>query len=136
MASTKKPNLAVDQGRLTRTIQIQQAQLQETINKHNSLYGEYPLKLVNPEQEEKARYEYINDPAHYQQEDGKSTWERMVDRWGEEKTALWCEMTAFKYQDRMGKKPGEDIEREKGKIEWYENKAAELRELAKKKKFW
>jgi hypothetical protein len=83
----------------------------------------------------KVEYDYIN-PKHYVQDDGKQTWERMVDKWGEEKTALWCEMTAFKYQDRIGKKPGEDIKREQDKIKWYEEKADELNVLAKKKKFW
>jgi len=72
------------------------------------------------------QYDFIN-PQHYVQNDGKQTWERMVDKWGKEKTSLWCEMTAFKYQDRMGKKPGEDKERELKKIEWYTNKANELR---------
>ena len=81
------------------------------------------------------QYDFIN-PQHYVQEDGRQTWERMVDKWGEEKTALWCEMTAFKYQDRIGRKPGEDIEREQSKIKWYEDKAEELRKIAKKKKFW
>ncbi len=84
---------------------------------------------------EKEKYDFIN-PSHYVQDDGRQTWEHMVDKWGEEKTALWCEMTAFKYQDRIGRKPGEDEEREKNKIKWYEDKAEELRTLAKKKKFW
>ena len=60
----------------------------------------------------------------------------MVEKWGEKSVAIWCEMTAFKYQDRIGKKPGEDVEREQNKIKWYEEKADELNELAKKKKFW
>lgn len=71
-------------------------------------------------------YDFIN-PSHYIQDDGKQTWERMVDIWGVENTALWCEMTAFKYQDRMGKKPGEDEQRELNKIKWYTEKAKELR---------
>lgn len=71
-------------------------------------------------------YDYIN-PDHYKQEDGKETWERMVDIWGVDATALWCEMTAFKYQERIGKKPGESVERETEKINWYIKKAYELR---------
>lgn len=72
-------------------------------------------------------YDYIN-PQHYVR-DGRQTWERMVDIWGKETTALWCEMTAFKYEDcRMDNgKPGEDKDRELAKIEWYKNKAKELR---------
>jgi len=104
------------------------------INVAKKVVEEPKIETKKPVEENK--YEYVNDPAHYQQEDGKSTWERMVDKWGEEKTALWCEMTAFKYQDRMGKKPGEDIEREQGKIDWYTNKAKELRAIAKKNRFW
>lgn len=79
-------------------------------------------------------YDYIN-PEHYKKEDGRQTWERMVDRWGKEKTALWCEMTAFKYTDaRLGRKPGEDEEREQSKIEWYLNKAKELSSVPTPKK--
>ena len=136
MASTRRPNLAIDPKQLTRQIEIQREQLQNSLNQYKQKFGEYPLKMINPIEEEKQKYEFVNSPAHYQQEDGKETWERMVEKWGEEKTALWCEMTAFKYEDRMGKKPGEDIEREKGKIEWYKNKAEELRAVAKKKRFF
>jgi len=74
----------------------------------------------------KEDYDYIN-PQHYVQADGRQTWERMVDIWGLEKVALWCEMTAFKYKDRMGKKPNEDETREQQKMQWYLDKAAELR---------
>lgn len=72
-------------------------------------------------------YDYIN-PKHYVGEDGRQTWERMIDKWGVEKTALWCEMTAFKYEDCRIKnqKPGEDRNREEAKIKWYKDKAAEL----------
>lgn len=71
-------------------------------------------------------YDYIN-PQHYVGDDGRQTWERMVEKWGVEKTALWCEMTAFKYIDtRIGKKPNEDSEREMKKVKWYEDKAKEL----------
>lgn len=76
------------------------------------------------------KYDFIN-PNHYKQDDGKQTWERMVDIYGIEKTAIFCELNAFKYQDRMGKKPNEDIEREKGKIQWYKDKAKELYKLLK-----
>ena len=135
MASTRRVNVALDQRQLTRNIQVLQAQLQDNLNKYQAAFGEYPLKLVNPVDEEKKKYDFIN-PQHYVQEDGRQTWEHMVDKWGEEKTALWCEMTAYKYKDRIGRKPGEDIEREQNKIKWYEEKAEYLRELAKKKKFW
>ncbi len=132
MASSKKPNVAMSEGNLVREIQIRQGQLQDSLNNYqNSMKKPYPIKIVDTNQQ----YDFIN-PQHYVQDDGRQTWEHMVDKWGEEQTALWCEMTAFKYQDRIGKKPGEDVEREQNKIKWYEDKAVELRELAKKKKFW
>lgn len=73
-------------------------------------------------------YDYIN-PQHYVQDDGKQTWERMVEKYGVYKTAIFCELNAFKYQDRRGKKPNEEVEREDKKIKWYEDKAADLYEL-------
>ena len=74
----------------------------------------------------KDRYDYVN-PSHYVHDDGKQTWEQMVDIWGVEKTILWMEMTVFKYQSRIGKKPGEH-DNDLKKIEWYNNKIAELYE--------
>ena len=50
----------------------------------------------------------------------------MLENFGIEKTAIFCELNAYKYNDRMGKKPGEDIEREQGKVKWYKDKAVEL----------
>jgi len=139
MASTRRPNLAVDPKQLTRQIEIQRETLQNSLNQYNQKFGDYPLKLINPVEEIKLtekKYEYVESPEHYIQDDGRQTWEHMVDKWGEEKTALWCEMTAYKYKDRIGRKPGEDVEREQGKIDWYENRAKELRAIAKKNKFW
>jgi hypothetical protein len=85
-------------------------------------------EMLNKLNEMKEKdYDYIN-PSHYVADDGRQTWERMVDKWGLEATALWCEMTAFKYTDtRMGKKPNEDTEREQKKVKWYLEKAKELR---------
>ena len=47
--------------------------------------------------------------------------------YGNEATAIWCEMTALKYRMRMGLKPGEPIERDMEKEDFYLNKAKELR---------
>jgi hypothetical protein len=52
----------------------------------------------------------------------------MIDEFGVEATAVFCELNAYKYRDRMGKKPNEDVQREQSKAEWYEAKAKELRE--------
>lgn len=36
-------------------------------------------------------------------------------------------MTAFKYRMRVGKKPGQPVERDLEKAKWYEDKAIELK---------
>ena len=79
---------------------------------------------------ENDNYDYIN-PSHYIQDDGRQTWEHMVDKFGLEETAIFCKLNAYKYADRRGKKPGENTEREDKKIEWYEEKAKELYKLIK-----
>jgi len=95
------------------------------LDDYKELVGsEYPAKIVKVTQED---YDYVR-PQHYKQEDGRETWEIMVDIYGPEKVADWCELTAYKYKSRMGKKPNEGIDREQGKIDWYENKAREIRE--------
>lgn len=75
--------------------------------------------------EEQAKYDFVN-PEHYK---GYSieTVEMMIRVWGKETVALFAEMSVFKYRMRMGKKPGEPIEREMEKIRWWETKAKELR---------
>jgi hypothetical protein len=146
MASTKRTNTVVSNAAKDLTVkQIENLlmQLKQKLEQYKKQHNgaEYGIILLEgdrnePEAEpETPQYDYVN-PQHYVQDDGRQTWERMVDKWGEEKTALWCEMTAFKYQDRMGKKPGEDVEREKGKIEWYEKKAQELKDKIEKRRFW
>ena len=67
---------------------------------------------------------FIN-PKHYQRM-SKEVWEMMMDVWGKEKYIAFCEMNAFKYRQRLGKKPGESIERDLDKARWYESKASEL----------
>jgi len=70
-------------------------------------------------------YDYIN-PSHYKQ-GGKETIEKMVDIWGAESVAIHCEITAFKYMERLGAKPDQPIERDLAKARWYLNKAEELK---------
>lgn len=74
-------------------------------------------------------YDYIN-PTHYLL-GGKETFDMMVQIWGTEKAIAHCEMCAFKYQMRLGKKPGQPVERDMAKIKWYEDKAKELKETIK-----
>jgi len=73
----------------------------------------------------KENYDFIN-PSHYKKF-SVETIDMMVAVWGKESTALHCEMCAFKYRLRMGEKPDQPIERDLEKVNWYLNKAAELR---------
>jgi hypothetical protein len=75
------------------------------------------------------KYDYIN-PSHYVQDDGRQTWEHMVDEFGLLETAIFCKLNAYKYSDRKGKKPNETEDREQKKIDWYNKKADELYILA------
>jgi hypothetical protein len=67
------------------------------------------------------------NPEHYKKLP-KETIEIMVDIWGAEAVAIHCQISAFKYRMRFGHKEGQELSDEIGKIEWYENKARELRE--------
>lgn len=77
---------------------------------------------------EDNHYEMVDHPTHYNSS-SIETIEKMRRIWGDDATALWCEMTAFKYRDRIGNKPDNPIEQEVGKIQWYEKKAKELRNI-------
>jgi hypothetical protein len=70
-------------------------------------------------------YDFVK-PKHYKSE-GKETWEMMIDIWGEEAFINFCELSAFKYRMRAGKKPGQPIMQELEKAIWYEEKITELR---------
>ena len=71
-------------------------------------------------------YEHVNHPNHYNTYDVEVI-EMMERIWGPEKTAIWCEMTAFKYRLRMGTKPDNDILQDLNKEKWYLNKFNELK---------
>ena len=73
-------------------------------------------------------YEVVDHPAHYNQYPIE-TIDMMVRIWGNEATARWCEMTAFKYRMRMGHKPDNDTAQDIEKERWYLNKAMELRKV-------
>ena len=66
------------------------------------------------------------NPSHYKNgPNNKEVFYIMIDIWGKEKVIYYCEMNAFKYRMRAGKKSSlitEDIE----KALWYENKIKEL----------
>ena len=81
---------------------------------------ERPTELLNFEKPDNV------NPEHYKQLP-KETIDAMVFIWGKEAVAKHCQMCAFKYRMRLGHKEGQALEDEVGKIEWYENKARELR---------
>lgn len=62
-------------------------------------------------------------PDHYKTS-GKEVYQMMIDVWGKEKFIAFCEMNAFKYRMRMGKK--NPIEEDLAKAEWYEKIAMEM----------
>ena len=75
----------------------------------------------------KERVEQVNHPAHYNAPGRKECIEEMVDKWGTEFTAVWCEMTAYKYEYRAGMKESNSKEQDMAKRKWYLDKAKELR---------
>lgn len=72
-------------------------------------------------------YDFV-DPQHYK-DGGMEAIDMMRRIWGDEKVLAYCEMNAFKYRVRVGKKPGADIQTDLAKARWYEDKAIELRKL-------
>lgn len=70
--------------------------------------------------------EQVNHPAHYNHY-SVETLEMFRRIYGDDATALWCEMTALKYRMRMGLKEGNPVEQDLGKEEFYLKKAKELR---------
>ena len=72
----------------------------------------------------RVEYDYIN-PNHYKS-GSMETIDMMIRIWGAEKVISHCEITAFKYRMRAGKKPEQSIERDLEKARWYEEKAKEL----------
>lgn len=69
----------------------------------------------------------INDPInpnHYKSY-SVETIDMMIAIYGKEKTAIHCELTAFKYRQRLGKK--DSLEQDLAKEKWYLDKAKELR---------
>lgn len=71
--------------------------------------------------------EQVNHPAHYNIPGRKECIEEMIDEWGSELTAIWCEMTAYKYEYRAGLKDGNSKEQDMAKRDWYLHKAMEIR---------
>lgn len=53
--------------------------------------------------------------------------DEMIELFGKDNVAMYCDITAYKYQYRQGKKPNTPAEQDKQKAEWYLKKAKELR---------
>ena len=70
--------------------------------------------------------EQVNHPAHYNNYSVEVI-EMFRRIYGDEATALWCEMTALKYRMRMGTKEDNPIEQDLAKEQWYLNKMRELK---------
>jgi hypothetical protein len=66
------------------------------------------------------------NPSHYKGY-SKETIEMMIAIYGAEAVAIYCEINAFKYRMRLGKKVGESITDDLAKEKWYLDKANELR---------
>lgn len=64
------------------------------------------------------------NPTHY---NGTQTLDRMVAVFGVDAVISFCEINAFKYRMRAGKKDGNPIEQDIKKALWYEGKASELK---------
>lgn len=73
-----------------------------------------------------ADYEMVDHPTHYNNYSVEVI-DMMRKIWGAEATALWCEMTAFKYRMRLGLKPDNPISQDLDKEAWYLARANELR---------
>lgn len=71
-------------------------------------------------------YDFVN-PSHYNGHYSMEVIDMMVAIYGKEKTAIYCEITAFKYSMRVGLKPGQPVEQDVKKRDWYLSKAKELR---------
>ena len=132
MTSTKKAKIAPtdrEKNQISGTLETLVKQFRTNAELYEKQNGEpYPIQL-----KEGSDYDFIN-PQHYVQDDGRQTWEHMVEDFGLYETAVFCKLNAYKYADRIGKKPNEDVEREQKKIDWYNAKAAELFALDDEKK--
>ena len=83
----------------------------------------------NQESKNEETYEMVNHPSHYNKYDIEVI-EMMRRIWGDDATALWCEMTAFKYRMRLGEKPENPIEQDLKKEKWYLEKSKSIKTAA------
>ncbi len=70
-------------------------------------------------------YSEAVSPSHYKGE--LEVWQMMIAVYGLQAYLNFCDLNAFKYRMRAGKKPGNDAAQDIAKAQWYERKAEELR---------
>ena len=80
----------------------------------------------NQESKNEETYEMVNHPSHYNKYDIEVI-EMLRRIWGGDATALWCEMTAFKYRMRLGEKPENPVEQDLKKEKWYLEKSKSIK---------
>ena len=107
----------------------------ESPDRHKVSLEEHILKCLDimrgnstdaPADEKESTYENVNHPNHYNTYDVEVI--DMMERiWGPEKTAIFCELNAFKYRMRMGTKPTSPVTEDLDKEVWYLNKMKELK---------
>ncbi len=73
-------------------------------------------------------YEHVDHPKHYNKYSIEVI-EMMRRIYGDEATAVWCEMTAFKYRMRAGTKPDQPAQQDYDKETWYLNYAKKLKNI-------
>ena len=73
----------------------------------------------------KINSEMVNHPSHYNLPNRKECIDEMIDIYGLNDVAKWCEITAYKYKYRAGHK-GPAVE-DMSKATWYTIKARELK---------
>lgn len=107
----------------------------ESPDKHEVALEEQILKCLDimrgnstdaPADDKESTYENVNHPNHYNTYDVEVI-EMMERIWGPEKTAIFCELNAFKYRMRMGTKPTSPVTEDLDKEVWYLNKMKELK---------
>lgn len=72
-------------------------------------------------------YEQVEHPQHYINDKGEECIDVMIREFGLSKVKAFCELNAFKYKFRAGKKPGALADTDRKKAEWYTNKLLELK---------
>lgn len=107
----------------------------ESPDKHKVALEEQILKCLDimrgnstdaPADDKESTYENVDHPNHYNTYDVEVI--DMMERiWGPEKTAVFCELNAFKYRMRMGTKPTSPVTEDLDKEVWYLNKMKELK---------